>query len=75
MAKELSRTFDTAHAAVFVNVLDNLGNTSVHTVYVVTTPDVEAAIAAILAATDAATDVIAAAFAAAGWVPGGNPTS
>lgn len=72
MAKEISRTFDTMHAAVFVNVLDNLGNTSVHTVYVLSTPDVEAAISAILTATDTATNAIAAAFAAAGWVQGGS---
>lgn len=72
MAKEVSRTFDTLHGAVFVQVLDNLGNTSVHSVYVMNTPNVDDAIAAILTATDAATDAIAAKFAAAGWVQGGS---
>lgn len=74
-AKELSRTFDTMHGAVFVSVLDDLGNTTVHTIYVsgpsgVT--DVATAIAQLLTSIDANTAQILAALIAAGWTPNGS---
>ena len=70
MAKEISRTFDTTLGAVIVNVQDSFGNISPHTVYVLNTPDVEAAIAAVLVACDVASAALMAKFTAAGWISG-----
>lgn len=68
MAKELSRTKDTAHGAVIVQVEDKNGVVTPHTIYVLglAGKTVDQAIADLLTATDAATDALDAAFASAG---------
>lgn len=68
MATILSKTFDTAHGAVFLNVKDAvLGNISVHTIYVAGLQDVQAAIDKALADVDAQAQAIKSGLEAAGW--------
>lgn len=68
MAIELSRTFDLAHGAVVVNIQDEFGNSSFHTLYVAGVPDVNAAVAQLLLDTDTQATTIRNAMIAAGWV-------
>jgi len=74
MATILSKTFDTVHAVLILQVRDALGNVSSHTGYV-TGPqpitDVDAWITQVCADVDANAAAIQAAFSAAGWTPNG----
>jgi hypothetical protein len=68
MATELSRTFDLQHGSIVVNIKDQFGNVSVHTLYVAGVPDVNAAVTQLLSDVDAQATVIRNAMIAAGWV-------
>lgn len=73
MATMLSKTFDTAHGSVFLEVKDvHLGNITKHTLYVANTPDVNAAIDQILADADTNAQIVKDKMIAAGWQPNGN---
>jgi hypothetical protein len=71
MAKEISRRFDVAAAAVVVTIEDALGARSVHTIHVVrpdgTEEDVEGVVAKAIADAGARAEKVATAFRKAGW--------
>jgi ribosomal protein L14 len=71
MAKEISRKFDAAAAAVIVTIEDELGARSVHTIHVLRPDGSEEDVAAVIAQTlaDAAVRAakIKAAFQKSGW--------
>ena len=68
-ASEVSRTFNLQNGSVVVQVLDDLGQTAPHTIYVLglNGQTIDQAVAAILAATDVSTTAIETAMRAAGW--------
>lgn len=71
MAKEISRTFDAASAAVVVAIEDELGTRSVHSIHVLrpdgSEEDVAAVVAERMAEAAARAAKIKAAFQKAGW--------
>lgn len=68
MATEISRTFDLNLGAVIVQIKDQFGSVSFHTLYLLGVPDVNAAVAQLLTDTDAAAAVIRTRMIQAGWV-------
>jgi hypothetical protein len=69
LAKEISRTFDTLRAVVVVNICDEFGNVSPHSIYLNGTSDVNATVTQLIADTDTATEALRPKMIAAGWTP------
>ena len=71
MAKEISRRFDSAAAAVVVTIEDDLGAQSFHTIYALradgTEEDVDGVVARVIADAGARAEKVKAAFQKAGW--------
>ncbi len=57
------------HGAVVVNIKDDFGNMSVHTLYLATVGDVYSAVAQLLSETDANSTALRERMMAAGWKP------
>jgi hypothetical protein len=69
MAIEISRTFDLAHGAIVLEIKDQFGTISFHTIYVSGVSDMNATTTKILADTDAAAAIIRERMISAGWKP------